>query len=114
VFEEIRDQLSGVARLSPQDLTQMINSDQVVVLDIRDKTAFDQGHILNAINIPSAELMANLNKLEKYKNKSIVIIDGGGQGLKIATNLRKQGFKLYSLAGGLNGWKAQGLPLTKK
>ena len=114
VYEELKDKLLGIKRLSPQDLTQKINRDEVVVLDIRDKATFEQGHIIGAINIIANELDANMAQLEKYKDKALVIIDGPGQSMQVAAKLKKAGFKTYALTGGLNGWRNLGLPLTKK
>jgi len=114
VYEELKDKLLGIKRLSPQDLTQMINRDEAVVLDIRDKATFEQGHIIGAINIIGNELDANMARLEKYKDKALVIIDGSGQSMQVAAKLKKAGFKTYALIGGLNGWRNLGLPLTKK
>lgn len=113
-YDELRDKLSGIQRLSPQDLTQKINRDEVVIVDIRDREAFNQGHIIGAINIEGPDFEKNMQRLEKYKDKGIVIIDGSSQSTLIATKLQKAGYKTYSLAGGLNAWRNLGLPLTKK
>lgn len=114
VFEELRDKLSGVPRLSPQELTQMINRGEVLVVDIRDAKAFTSGHIINSINLPAAELASQHISLDKYKGKAIVLVDGGAPNLTAITKLRGQGFTLYSLAGGINAWRSANLPLSKK
>ena len=52
IVEEMRGKMGGLPRLSSQELTQMINHDEGVVFDIRDKQAFESGHILGSINLP--------------------------------------------------------------
>lgn len=114
IYEEIKDWLSGIKRVPPQDLTQMINREKAVVVDIRDQSAYQQGHIIDSIHIPNAELDANIQKLNKYKEKAIVIIDQAGQSMMAATKLKKAGFEVYILTGGINAWKNLGFPLTKR
>jgi rhodanese-related sulfurtransferase len=114
VFEEFRDKLSGVPRLSPQELTQMMNRGEVVVVDMRDTNAFTSGHIISSINIPAAEVASRLVSLDKYKDKALVLVDGGAQNIAAVAKLRSQGFKLYGLAGGINAWRTASLPLSKK
>ena len=52
------------------EATRLINQDDGVILDIRDKKVFDKGHIVNAINIPLAKLDERITELEKNKNNS--------------------------------------------
>ena len=113
---ELHGKLTGVPSVSPQEVTRLINHEDAVVIDIRDSASFSKGHIINAINIPQAELEAALKRIEKYKERTVVLVYNMGQPHHKAINLlRKAGFtKLYHLKGGITTWQNASLPLTKK
>jgi rhodanese-related sulfurtransferase len=56
-----------------------------------------------------------LRDLEKHKNKPIIVsCRSGNRSLKGAVILRKHGFAtVYNLAGGLQAWERDNLPLEK-
>ncbi len=112
LIEEFRGKVGGLPRLAPGDLTQMINKDEAVVIDVRDKTAFTAGHITGSVNIPSAELEANGKKLEKYKTKTLVIVNAT-ESIPNTKTLQAAGYKIATLNGGITGWRQAGLPLVK-
>lgn len=114
IYEETKGKLLGIKQLTAQDLTLMINRDQAVVIDTRDVAAFNQGHIIDSLSIPANELPSNLKKLDKYKEKTIVLVDNTGQSSAAMMQLKKHGYNAVVLAGGLNAWRNQGLPVTKK
>lgn len=113
LFEETKKSAYGVAQVSPQQATHLINHDNAVVVDIRDASSFQNGHLIDAINIVDIE--TNINKLTKYKSKPIILVYQVGQNAsKAGATLKKQGFeKVYSLAGGITAWQKANLPLIK-
>jgi len=114
----IEDAYSKTAggKLSPQGLTQLVNSGQAVLVDIRDTESFTKGHLVGAINIPQPAVMQNVDKLKKSAtagNKSLVLIDHtGNQAPLVATKLRKHNLRIHCLHGGIASWREAGLPLT--
>lgn len=115
IAEELRSS-GGSAGLTPRELTQAINRDEALVVDIRDKEAFMRGHITGAMNIPSAEIEQSLNKLNKVKQKKIVVVCQAGRDcLAVSDKLRKSGFSDVSmLRGGVSAWQAADMPLITK
>lgn len=113
---ELHSKLTGVPAASPQQTTLLMNHNDALVLDIRDNASFAKGHILGSTNVPLAELENNLNKLEKYKDKPVILSYTMGQHHhKVAHILKKHGFTdLYHLKGGVAAWQQAGLPLVKK
>jgi rhodanese-related sulfurtransferase len=115
IVEEIRSQ--GIASgLTPRELTQAINREEAVVVDIRDKEAFTRGHITSSMNIPSAEIEQNLNKLSKFKQKKIVVVCQLGRScVAVSDKLRKSGFSdVTILKGGVAAWQASDMPLISE
>ena len=63
----------GGHAVSAQQLVNMVNRENAVVLDVRDKKEFDQGHIVNAVNIPFANLSGRIDELDKYREHPLVM-----------------------------------------
>ena len=113
VIEVIR-QTRGNNRLSPAQLTQLINRENTPVIDIRSKEEYNKGHIASSINITDSDLSNSLKKIEKFKNKPIVLVCNLGQSsAKTALKLNKAGYQTLLLSGGNSAWVNAGLPLVK-
>ena len=101
--------------LSPQQAINLVNSEQGVFLDLRDGADYKQGHIVDALHIPSAKLAERATELDKFKDKPIVLVCKMGQHSGAAgKQLRSQGFeKVYKMTGGMMEWGNLQLPLVK-
>ena len=86
-----------------------------MVVDVRDKNEFSEGHIVGAINVPHTALANRLAELEKYKERPLVLACKMGQHAGASgTVLRKAGFQNVSrLKGGVAEWRNQSLPVVK-
>jgi rhodanese-related sulfurtransferase len=101
--------------LSPQQATMLVNRQDGVILDIRDNKTYDNGHIVDAVNIPFAKLKERLKELEKFRDKPLVVVcqlgQQSGDAVKI---LEENGFTAVSrMKGGMTEWQTQGLPAVK-
>lgn len=106
----------GVPSVSPHVLVDWMNHSDIKVVDIRHLSGFQEGHIVNAMHLPSSQVTAKLNTLKKYLDKPLVLVCTSGQeAAKTAILLQQQGFKqVYILSGGLQAWRAAGMPLEKR
>ena len=104
----------GTKAVLPIAAVQMLNRDDAQVLDIRSTADFDAGHIINARNIPSADLKSRLDELKKLKDRPMVVCCATGTMSGAALReLSGAGFeKVYSLKGGIAAWRSDNLPLT--
>src|SRR4026208_1419977 len=104
-----------ITEISPQDAAAKLNSGEAIVIDVRDKDEWDEGHIPGAT--PMSRGTIELDVEEKGPDSNPMIIchcGGGGRSALAAENLQKMGYKnVRSMAGGLKAWKAAGLPPTK-
>ena len=106
----------GGESVSTLQATLLMNQQNALVLDVRDAAEYGKGHMLNARNIPLAELEARAAELEKHKAKPVIVVydDGGNRSGKAAAALRKRGFEqVFTLSGGIGAWRQAGLPLEK-
>lgn len=106
----------GGAKISAQGAVNLINKDEAVVVDIRDRKDFGEGRITGSINIPLNSLKSRANELSKFKDKQIIVADKMGQHSAMAVKqLNAEGFSnVVRLNGGIADWKASNLPLVKK
>ena len=109
-----RESAAAGARLSLNEVIQAMNSERAILVDVREPKEFGQGHVVNAINIPYARFQANLNLLEKHKDKQIIVTDNLGQHAgTIGRQLAKLGYTVARMRGGMAEWRQEGLPLVK-
>jgi rhodanese-related sulfurtransferase len=101
--------------VTPQQLSDMVNKQDGIVLDIRDNNEFRQGHIVGAVNIPFRDLEKRMQELAEQKNKPVIVVCKIGQTASSATKqLKSNGFDaVFKLSGGLSEWTAANLPLVK-
>ena len=112
----IRNEMNrGGTGISTQKLVDMVNREEAVVVDLRDKKEFDQGHLVGSLNVPYASIETRVGELTKYKERPLVLVCRMGQHAGAAgTILRKKGFANVSrLTGGFMDWRNQNLPVVR-
>ena len=105
----------GGRSVTAQQLVDMVNRENAVVLDVRDRKEYQAGHIVGAVNVPFANLGARIDELKKYQSRPLVVTCKMGQHAGAAgTQLRKAGFEhVTRLTGGMAEWRNQNLPVVK-
>jgi rhodanese-related sulfurtransferase len=104
----------GGQSISAHQLTQLVNRENALVLDVRENAEFKEGHIIDAVHIPFAKLKERLSELDKYKDKPLIVVDKMGQHSGAAgKQLREAGFNVSRLDGGMTEWRASKLPVVK-
>ena len=112
----IRNEMQrGGSSVTAQQLVDLVNRENALVLDVRDRKEFDAGHIVDAVNIPAAALESRLGELKEYADRPVIVVCKMGQHAGAAgIVLRKNEFTNVSrLAGGLAEWRNQNLPVVK-
>lgn len=86
--------------ITAAQLNELDNGDYTII-DIRDESAFEYGHIGGSVNIPQNRIMNE----ELPKNKKLIICCKSGIiSREIADELCDKGFDAYNLAGGYVDW----------
>lgn len=102
-------------RVTPLQLTQLINHKNATVIDLRSADDFAKGHIVGSVTLPLSEYKANPKKLDKFKSKPIVLLCTKAlESPKIAASLKAQGFHVHVLGGGIQSWIQAEMPLVKE
>lgn len=75
-----------------------------IIIDIRGKENFNNGHIDNAINVPNEELLINPDKYIKKNNVYYIYCQRGMRSVKICQLLRAKGYNVINILGGYQAW----------
>ena len=115
-FNEMKIATTRFASLTPAAAVQLMNSEDIVVLDVREPSETAAGKIAKAIQIPVGAVSKRLGELEKHKDKTLLVYCKSGSRAGVACKeLGKNGFeKVFSLNGGMLAWQEAHLPVSKK
>ncbi|VAW43673.1 hypothetical protein MNBD_GAMMA02-1039 [hydrothermal vent metagenome] len=115
LFTLYKDKNKAYQNVNIDQMTRLVNQQNAQVLDIRPKEAFDQGHIVNAINMPLEDITSGKAKVEKLKKKPVVVYcQVGKSSVTASQKLTDAGLEqVFNLQGGINAWISEKLPLSK-
>ena len=104
-----RDQLEA---LSPRELEERLDRDDVIVVDVRPEEEYETGHIPGARSIPVDQIEEHLGELPE--DKDIVAYCRGPYCVysdDAVRHLREEGRSAYRLTEGLPDWTVEGRPV---
>jgi rhodanese-related sulfurtransferase len=85
----------------------------LMILDVRTQSEYDEGHIGYSISIPVSELETMFTQLPYYKNNEIIVYDSSGAvSAQASSILDANNFtKVYNMLGGITAWKSASYPV---
>lgn len=99
--------LESYENITPLEAKPLIESEQVHVLDVRNQTEYDAGHIENAQHIMVGTLARRLDELQTTK-KIIVQCQGGARSAIAVSVLKANGIHdVVNLTGGYMAWQQE-------
>ena len=111
----VKEKNAKYKTISINEATALVNNEEGVFLDIRNRDEFRKGHIVGSVHIlPSQIQRQNTPELEKHKAAPIIVVCKTGQTAQESANqLSKDGFTNVSvLKDGLIAWNEANLPLV--
>jgi len=105
-----RDEFEPVSR---EELLDRLRCGAATVLDVRPEDEFAHGHVVDALNIPLAQLERRLAELPA--DQEIVAYCRGPWcvlAFEAVALLRRQGYRARRLEDGFPEWKSAGLPIA--
>lgn len=102
----IPEALSAAA--SPSDLKRRLDWGEpaLTIIDVRNRSDFNESHIMGAVSIPEADLMKGVSTLEVERD-IYIYADSDEQATAAVAKLRDAGYKsVAELKGGLPAWRA--------
>lgn len=107
--------LAGSKEIGTFEATRIMNSENPLVLDVRETQEYEGGHLPEAIHIPLSQLAGRAPDLAKYATRPVIVYcDRGVRSASAAATLGKLGFtRVLGLRGGIQAWRQAGLPTQK-
>ena len=106
----------GGTKIEPNELTRLVNKENAILIDLRKKEDYENGHIMTALNYPHQEFDNQMHELDKFKERPIILVcDMGRNSANIGEKLKKAEFKrTFRLNGGMMTWMQEKLPVIQK
>lgn len=82
-----------------------LDLEQVTLVDVREESEFERGHVAGAINVPLSQLRQRIAELPRDRPLWIYC-QVGQRGYYAARTLRQSGFDAYNLTGGFKTYEA--------
>src|ERR1700736_6367964 len=88
---------------------------EIVLVDVREKLEWNEGHIPGAIHVPRGYLELQIEEAVPDKSKTVVLYCAGGvRSLMAGATLKQMGYaNPISMSGGFGQWKAGGFPFVQ-
>jgi rhodanese-related sulfurtransferase len=85
----------------------------LIILDVRTQSEYDEGHLENAVLIPITELESRIDEILQYKDTEIIVYcKVGGRSAQASSILDSNNFtKVFNVLGGITAWESAGYPV---
>ena len=115
IGNEISQFTRGYKAVSPAQLTQLINRENALVVDVSPLNDFEKGHIVGSKHVALSQFDPESKLLSKARELPVAVVCRTGMSAGgAAKKLVKAGFgKVFWLDGGIAAWQQAELPLAK-
>ncbi|ACQ71451.1 Rhodanese domain protein [Exiguobacterium sp. AT1b] len=102
----ITSEKDGITRIDVKTLQNKLENEEIMLLDVRESSEYEGGHIEGAVNAPLSSL--NANQLPYPKDEPIyVICRSGNRSAQAASQLQDAGYtEIYDVSGGMMAWES--------
>lgn len=125
LMDFVRSAKSCIKEVIPKEAQAMMaEKPELLVLDVRESSEHEQGHIQNALLVPRGILEAaadpaypkHVDALASGRDRPILLYCAtGGRSAMAAATLQLMGFKdVYSMVGGFTQWEQEGCPVVRE
>lgn len=99
--------------LPPQEVKDLLDSEAIHLIDVREVHEWNEGHVPGAIHRPLSEVSTWAGDLPQDKPVIFYCLSGGRSGQAL-TMCKSAGQPAEGhMGGGISAWRMQGLPLTR-
>ncbi len=102
----ITSEKDGIMKIDVKTLQIKLENEEIMLLDEREASEYEGGHVEGAVNAPLSSLDAN--QLSYPKDKPIyVICRSGNRSAQAASQLQDAGYtEIYDVSGGMMAWES--------
>jgi hydroxyacylglutathione hydrolase len=107
-------ELQCYENVPPSQVAGQLRDDQAVILDVRNQTEWDEGHIPGAQHLMLGYLADRVNELAANGKRVVVQCQTGSRSAIGASILQANGItNVANMMGGIRDWELAGLPVEK-
>ena len=99
-----------IPSVEPEQAAERLRNREVVVVDVRLRHEWKAGRIRGAVHLPLHELSAAVGGMPRDRTL-ITVCRSGHRSAAAARMLKRAGFEVENLRGGMTRWVRAGLPL---
>ena len=117
----VKEASETVNEVFPWDVSDRIQDDDIIIVDVREPNEYDAMHIAGSLNVPRGILETaceynyeeTVPELVEARDKEIIVVcRSGNRSIFAAQVMQQLGYaRVYSLKTGLRGWTDNELPL---
>ena len=116
VDQMLAEAAATVPFMSLEELMSRVKAgdDELIILDVRERDAYREGHIADARLLPRGQLELRVNQeLPDPTRRILTCCEFGRISTLAASTLRMMGFqRAVALDGGMKAWREAGYPVT--
>lgn len=101
-----------IEQTNPASVAERLASRSIFLLDVRQPGEWRHGHIRGSENEPLMQLKRRLDRLPRDK-PIITVCASGHRSAVAARSLRRAGYTVENLKGGMHAWTRAGLPIER-
>jgi sulfur-carrier protein adenylyltransferase/sulfurtransferase len=111
LLAHVKAEIHEIDAQSARELLE--GSDAPLLVDVRRRDEWDEGHIPGAVHVPRGSLESRIEKAEPDRSRPVLVYCSAGERSAFAARtLGELGYEdVTSLAGGFTDWKRNGFPL---
>ncbi len=115
IVNELSRFTRGYKAINPARLTELINRENVLVVDVSASGDFEKGHVIGSRNVVMSQFDPENKELARVREMPVALVcRNGTTSAGAAARLVKAGFKtVYWLDGGVSAWQSADLPLAR-
>src|SRR5437667_9273061 len=113
----VQDAKKRVREVTVEDVKAKLDrGEKFQLVDVREESEWAKDHLPGAIHLGKGVLERDIEQRVPEPATEMVLYCGGGfRSALAAENLQKMGYtNVWSLDGGIRGWREKGYPLTKE
>jgi rhodanese-related sulfurtransferase len=113
----VDDAKSRIKEIGIDDVKEKLDSgEKFVLVDVREESEFAKDHLRGALHLGKGIIERDVETRVPDLNTPVVLYCGGGfRSALAADNLQKMGYNnVFSMAGGVRGWREKNYPMTRE
>jgi rhodanese-related sulfurtransferase len=111
----VNEARKNIRELTVDDVKQKLDrKEKFILVDVREESEFARDHLPGAVHLGKGVIERDIEQRVPDVTAALVLYCGGGfRSALAADNLRKMGYEnVWSMDGGIRGWRDKGYPLT--